>query len=88
MDAIIAVVCVGALYMSFRKIGWWRWFWIGLAVYLGAFELVAKIMTGKTISQQYWAWAQTSSMWWLPALFVAIGGIGLAVHLIWKRIKK
>ena len=88
MDAVIAVLAVASLFLAFRKIGLWRWFWLGLAVYLGLFELAAKAITGQTISQQYWAWASTSPWWWLPALLVAFGGIGLALHLAWKRLRK
>lgn len=88
MDAVIAVAVVAAFYVAFRTIGWWRWFWLGLAIYLAGFELAAKAWTGKTISQQYWAWAATSPWWWAPALLVAVGGIGLAVHLSWKRLKR
>lgn len=88
MDALIAVVTVASLWLAFRKVGWWKWFWLGLAVYLGVFELAAKLITGRTISQQYWLWASTSHGWWAPALLVALGGIGLAAHLVWKRLKK
>ena len=88
MDALIAVLAVAALVLAFRKIGWWRWFWLGLAVYLGLFELAAKVMTGQTLSQQYWLWAQTSPWWWTPAALVAIGGIGLALHLVWKQLRR
>ena len=88
MDALVAVVAVASLILAFRKIGrFWRWFWAGLAVYLGLFELGSKWATGKTLSQAYWAWAATSQWWWLPALLVAGGGIGLALHLVWKRLK-
>lgn len=88
MDALVAVLALGSLWLAFRRIGWWRWFWGGLAVYLGGFELTAKLVTGKTLSQQYWAWAVTSPWWWAPALLVAVGGLGLAVHLVWKRIRR
>ena len=88
MDALIAVIAVASLYLSFRKIGWWKFFWLGLAIYLAVFELTAKLVTGYTISQQYWRWSATSPWWWAPALLVALGGIGLALHLVWKRIKR
>lgn len=88
MDAVIAVMAVAAFILAFWRIGLWRWFWFGLAIYLGLFELGAKLITGRTISQQYWAWAQTSPWWWMPALLVALGGIGLALHLVWKRIRR
>jgi len=86
MDAVIAVIVVVSFLLAFWRIGWWRWFWLGIALYLGLFELAAKLVTGHTISQQYWIFAQTSPLWWLPALLVAVGGLGLALHLVWKRI--
>ena len=88
MDAIVAIFAVAMLWLAFRRVGWWRWFWLGLAIYLGVFELAAKLMTGYTISQQFWAWSLTSSWWWLPVSLVAAGGIGLATHLAWKRLRR
>ena len=88
MDALVALLAVGCLLAAFWRIGWWRWFWGSLSVLLGGFELGAKLATGKTLSQQYWAWAQTSPWWWLPASLVAVGGIGLAVHLVWRKVRK
>lgn len=86
MDALLVIAVILSLYFAFRRIGWWRWFWGGLALYLGIFELTAKLTTGMTISQQYWKWSEGSAWWWLPALLVALGGIGLAVHLAWQRL--
>ncbi len=89
MDALVAVAAVAALVYGFRKVGLWKWFWLGLAGYLGVFELVAKWTTGKTLSQQFWAYStQHGSTAVALAALVAVGGIGLAVHLIWKWIKR
>lgn len=88
MDAVIAILAVAGLVYGFRKVGWWRWFWLGLAAYLALFELAAKLVTGHTISQQFWAYAAAHgrTAWTLAGVIVA-GGVGLAAHLLWKRIK-
>ena len=88
MDAVIAVAVVVAICLAFWRVGVWRWVWLSIAAVVGGWEAFAYLTTGKTISQQYWAWASTSPWWWLPALLVALGGIGLATHLVWKRLRK
>ncbi len=88
MDALLAVGAVGFLLLAFWTIGWWRWFWGGLALYVGVFELGSRWVTGQTLSQQYWHWSENASFWWLPALLVACGGIGLGLHLVWKRLRR
>jgi hypothetical protein len=88
MDALIAVIVIGLLLWAFRSIGWWRYFWGSLALLLAGFELAAKLVTGRTLSQQYWDWSLISDWWWAPALGVALGGLGLAGHLVWKRVRR
>jgi len=88
MDALVAVAVIASLYLAFRRIGWWKWFWLANAALVGVFELTARLVTGKTLSQQYWAWAQTSPWWWLPASLIAVGGIGLALHLVWRKVRR
>lgn len=88
MDALIALLAVALLMLAFRKVGWWRWFWLGLALYLGGFELAAKLVTGQTLSQQFWAYAALHPVQgWLLGGLVVVGGIGLALHLMWKQVK-
>jgi len=88
MDGLIAVVIIVGLYFAFRKIGYWKWVWLSIALLVGGWEVFAILTTGKTISQQYWVWADSSPWWWAPALLVALGGMGLALHLVWKRIRR
>ena len=89
MDALIAVLAVVALVLAFRKIGWWRWFWLGLAVYLGLFELAAKVMMGHTLSQQFWIFSLAHpTTGWVAGGLVAVGGVGLALHLWWKQLRR
>ena len=88
MDALISVLVIASFWLAFRKIGLWKWVWLSIALLVGGWEVYALLTTHMTISQQYWAWAATSPWWWAPALLVVLGGIGLAVHLVWKRIKR
>ena len=88
MDALIAVVVIAALYLAFQRIGLWKYFWLSLAGFVGGWELAATMITGETLSQSYWRWAQTSPWWWVPALLIALGGCGLALHLIWCKIRR
>jgi phosphatidylglycerophosphate synthase len=71
MDAILLILALLAVSVPFVIAGlwWWFWFWIILAAVLAIIELVAKLVTGKTISQQFWAWRKdpATSVWkkWL-----------------------
>jgi hypothetical protein len=58
MDAIVLILALLALAVPFvlAKLWWWFWFWIVLAGVLAIFEGLAFFITGKTISQQFWAW--------------------------------
>ena len=88
MDALIAVLVIASLWFAFRQIGLWRWVWLSIALLVGGWEVYALLTTKLTISKQYWAWAEGSPWWWAPALLVALGGIGLALHLVWRRIRR
>ena len=88
MDAIVAVIIITLFYFAFKNIWLWRYLWLSIALLVGGWEVYSLMTTQLTISQAYWQWAQTSPWWWLPALLVALGGVGLAVHLAWKRIKR
>jgi len=58
MDAILLILALLALAVPFiiAKLWWWMWFWFVLAAVLAIVEGVAFLVTGKTISQQFWAW--------------------------------
>ena|SRR3990167_3452250 len=77
---------------AFAKKGWRAvGYWLGIPLSLfglacGWWLWVHQALVG-TISQQYWVFAETSVWWWLPALLVALGGVGLGLHLSWKRLK-
>jgi hypothetical protein len=58
MDAVVLIIALLSVSIPFiiAKLYWWFWFWVILSVVLAVVELVAKIKTGKTISQQFWTW--------------------------------
>lgn len=58
MDAIVLILALLALAVPFiiAKLWWWVAFWVMLSACLGVFELISFLRTGKTISQQFWAW--------------------------------
>ena len=90
IDAIVAVAAMAALIGAFAVAGlrWWVWFWSGMTAMLALFELASKLETGRTLSQQFWAYSLTNHLSaWLLAGMVAVGGIGLSAHLLWKILK-
>ena len=66
MDAVILIIALLAVSVPFVIAGlwWWFYFWIGLSAVLAIFELAAKIVTGRTISQQFWDWRKTKAKTW------------------------
>jgi len=89
MDALIAVVAIAVFIGAFWAAGlkWWAWFWAAIAAVLGIFEVAAKLVTGQTLSQQFWGYmAAHPTQGWLLAGLVAVGAVGLVVHLVWKRL--
>jgi hypothetical protein len=90
VDAIVAVLAVAAFMWAFGSAGlrWWVWFWAGMTGLLALFELASKLETGRTLSQQFWAYSLNHHAGaWMLAGLVAAGGIGLAAHLLWKIIR-
>ena len=86
-DAVIAVLIVAGLVGAFALAGlpWWAAFWGALAALLGLFEALARWKTGKTLSQQFWAFhAQNKALARGLAGVVGVGGLGLMVHLLWR----
>jgi len=90
MDAVIAVLFVSMLIAAFyfAKLYWWVWFWTAVTLLLAGFELASKVKTGRTLSQQFWAYSvvHKEEAWILTAV-VLVMGIALPLHLIWKVIK-
>ena len=87
MDAILLILALLSVSVPFiiAKLWWWMWFWIALSIVLAVFEIVAKLITGKTISQQFWAFRKDSNTlkWkvWLIFGGMTIFWIYLLCHL-------
>lgn len=74
MDAIIliAVFLVFIVPFIIAKLWWWVAFWGAIALVLGGFELASFLITGKTISQRFWAWKKTAPKW---QKYLILGGM-------------
>lgn len=89
MLAFVAAPLIG---WTFFLKGWARWLWFSVmtgcltCVLIG--ELVAKLTTGHTISQHFWIWEKTASLWQIVAVIglLVFGWLMLMVHLLWKKI--
>ena len=74
--------------------GWWfwLWFWVTLGVALGVWELIAKIKTGKTLSQQYQKMTIEDKTMRVKMLIIMIlvniGWLTLWYHLWAKYLKQ
>lgn len=55
MDVLFVLLAMGFLVAITFWVGlsYWGWFWISLAVLLATWEIIAKVRTGKTLSQQF-----------------------------------
>ena len=71
---------------------WWAYLWTGIAVLVIVVEIIAKVMTDRTISQQFWAFGvdNLTGAWLLVAsMFASI--VVLSWHLmvgVYKRRRK
>ena len=66
MDAVVLILALLSISIPFiiAKLWWWVGFWITLSIILAIVELAAKIITGKTISQQFWYWRRNVAKPW------------------------
>lgn len=88
--AAIAIVLIFAIGIAlFWTVGIWRWFLGAFAVFLGAWELISIHVTGKSLSQSFWAYhAQHEAMGWL---IIAVCGLVCCIwllHMAWKQIRR
>ena len=91
MDAVVAVIAIAILLLSFHLAGlqWWVWFWAGIITQLGLFELASRLITEETLSEQFWTYSLANPIQgWILGLIVTFAGAGLGIHLLWKLIKQ
>ena len=86
-DALIALLVIGALFLIFWLAGLhgWAWLWLAIAGVVGIAELWAKLATGKTLSQRFWAYRKEHPVRaWMLIGVLTLAWVGLLVHLTWK----
>lgn len=88
MDAVIVLLAMGLLIGLSFGVGlpYWGWLWISIALVVATFEIVAKVRTGKTLSQQFGAFLRQRR--WLGLLVLgiyAVAFLGLILHLYAMR---
>ena len=84
----IAVIFAVGIWL-FWDIGWWKWFLLSFGALLGGWELASVTVTGKSLSQSFWAYhAQHEVMGWL---IIAVCGLVCCIwllHMAWKQIRR
>jgi len=88
MDAVkILAVFLITLGVPFAVAGLWWWviFWVCVGSLLGAYELIAKLTTGNTISKMFWIWKAKAPKWQVRS--VIIGMILFWGYLIMHLLK-
>ena len=98
MDALVVLVGGGALAGSFflahrrwpgYHLGKFGWMVLGFVITLAGYELWSLAVTGKTQSQNFWAFSLAHP--WPAIVLAALLGIGLNVvwvHLLWKLLRR
>ena len=64
------------------------WWWVGLLVVIAGYEGVTTLVSGQSLSQQFWALHLTHPvLGWSILVIFAVAWIGLLVHLAWRRLR-
>ena len=90
MDAVIIIavflICLGVPF-ALAGLWWWFVFWWIIGGTLALTELIAKLTTGKTISQMFWVWRKNPVTPTWKKVLILIGMIVfwvyLLAHLFW-----
>jgi len=79
---ILAFLILVAAPAAIWGLWWWFWTWIAIAVVLAIAEIAAKLSTGRTLSQQFWAWSKTRpALRWIILSGIAVFFTYLILHL-------
>ena len=64
------------------------WWWVGLVALIAAYEGVTTLVSGYSLSQQFWALhAVDSILGWGILVIFGVAWVGLLIHLAWKQLK-
>ena len=94
MSLVVACLVGWSIWFGVES-GYWLWCWCMSTIFVVVifFEILAKIITDKTISQQFWAWSNKKNengkkvnAWkaWIMAGIMIVGWLLLILHLQWK----
>lgn len=85
---VIAAILIGAI-VVFWEIGLWRYFLMCFAALLDGYELASVKLTGKSLSQSFWAFhQQNETEGWLIISGLALVCCLWLLHLAWKQIRR
>lgn len=87
MDAVWALVAIVGLILPFALLQLWGWvsLIVAVAIAVGTVEFVWWKQTGRTVSQQFWAFRkQHRKTSWVLLALLALVWVALLVHLGWK----
>ena len=92
MSEVLFILVMGGAFIVpwvYYKQKRWAWFFGAVMIVLGLFELEAKLSTGMTLSQQFWALHKTNqSAGWIIVGSISLGWIALILHLVGKALKR
>jgi formate hydrogenlyase subunit 3/multisubunit Na+/H+ antiporter MnhD subunit len=66
---------------------WWVGMWACVGIVFAVFEILAKVKTGRTLSQKFWYWSEDHPVGkWFVLLSMILGWLALIFHLTpWGR---
>ena len=98
---VIFIICMFACWILppiIFGLMWWAGFFVGVGVLFGAVEILAKVLTGRTLSQKFWDWSMEEEVSasaivypnkkkaWVYLGCMLAGWIMLLIHLAWKML--
>ncbi len=97
-DVLFVIAFLGLMILPFIAVAIWKkmvsfWFWVGtigaMGICLGIGELISKLSTGNTLSQNFWDFSVQHPLFAIAiTASMALSWIILMIHLLWKLITK
>ena len=82
---VLLILAIIVLPFALKRLWWWVVLWGAV----GGVELASMQTTGHTLSQAFWAATAADPAWgWRMAGIIAVAGVLLGIHLVWRRINK